>query len=131
MNRITFSVLLCLIASKTFAEPIYLDCDVASKTESQLFSVKVDEDSGKITHSQPGGYAFNTEGFFGSDKIQYQKIDSISGLRMTRLFEISRVDLSASFITKIESIKLPDQVPSDTLVKIGSCKIVKVKERKF
>ena len=77
-----FTVLILTYPAITLAAPIYLTCEIetASKTEvgaqfdeltgtKNEFSVKLDEASGKVTHtsngkSLSGSKQFNSEGFF-------------------------------------------------------------------
>ena len=115
------------LSGVVFAKPIYLECDVHSDKQQRVFNVKVDEDSGKVTHSEPG-FAFNAEGFFSADKITYQKIDIISGIRITQLIEISRTDLSASYVV---NSKFPNENSISETPMVGACKIDEVTERKF
>ena len=121
----------CLFSINAFAKPVYLECLVGSDDSETQFSVKVDEDSGKITHSKKGGFAFNAEGFFAIDKITYQKIDLFSGIKMVRRYEISRVNLSASINTETTSVEFPDKIKPTYLSSEGKCEVVKVQERKF
>ncbi|QBG34634.1 hypothetical protein [Litorilituus sediminis] len=131
MNKYLFGASVCLFSINVFAKPVYLECLVGSDDSETKFSAKVDEDSGKITHSQKGGFAFNSEGFFAVDKITYQRIDMFSGIKMVRRYEISRVDLSASVNTETTSVEFPDKIKPTYLSSKGKCEIVKVQERKF
>ncbi|MBI5450272.1 MAG: hypothetical protein HY940_02850 [Gammaproteobacteria bacterium] len=72
-----FAIVLASIVTPAlvYAEPVYLDCYTESQREKEIFSVKLDEDSGKITHTAENGSAFNAEGFFSATttcKIDYQ-----------------------------------------------------------
>ncbi len=125
------SIISLLATSSAIAEPTYLDCKVGEDKSETIFSSKIDEASGKVTHSQPGGFSFNSDGFYSVDQVKYQKIDIISGLKMTRVYTISRVDLSASIDTEITSIEFPNQIPTEHLSSQGSCEIVEVKKRLF
>lgn len=131
MNRIVFAFLLSSFPLVASSEPVYLECEVKSETETLGFSVTLDETSRKITHSQPGGFAFNSEGFFTPDKITYQLIDDFSGIRMVRRFEISRIDLSAGHISEISSTQFPDQIAPTITAMHGLCKLLEVQARQF
>lgn len=62
------------------------------------FSVKLDEQTNKVTHTNSDGSAFNTEGFFSANTVIYQKIRIMGGnLEITQKYEISREDLSLKF----------------------------------
>ena len=131
MYKYLIGASVCLFSVNALAEPVYLECLVGSDDSETKFSVKVDENSGKITHSQKGGFAFNSQGFFAVNKITYQKIDLFSGIKMVRRYEISRVDLSASINTETTSIEFPDKIKPLHLSSKGNCEVVKVQERKF
>jgi len=131
VNRIVFVILGISLSGIAFAKPIYLECDVHSYEKQQIFTVKVDEDSGKVTHSQPDGFAFNADGFFSADKITYQKIEVNSGIKITLRIEISRTDLSATYVTDLVSIQFPNQISNSGTPMVGACKIDEVTERKF
>ena len=83
MIRTTFLWVAFLSPVLAHAEPVYLDCKVSSGTEQKKFAVKLDEDSGKITHTRENGSAFNSEGFFAANTITYQDIDIMSGIKIT------------------------------------------------
>ena len=105
------------------ANPIYLKCIVNDEDDKKVknFSVSVDESINNVTHTEPSGYSFNAEGFFTADKISYKQ--TLPGtVTISRIVNISRINLSASYIIKIGS----GQTSA-----FGSCEIVKVKERKF
>ncbi len=75
----TFLILTCKIA---YAEPIYLDCTLSTDSETFLFSVKLDEETNKITHTDEDGSAFNEH---RPDLILMDiQLPSISGLEATK-----------------------------------------------
>lgn len=131
MKEYFLGAIFTIFSSVALAKPIYLECEVSSEKETQLFSAKIDEDTGKVTHSQPGGFSFNTDGFFAADKIAYQIIDLSDGLKIVRRFDISRIDLSATFITEMSSVNHSDKIPTKTFNMAGKCKLIEVKERVF
>jgi len=131
MNKYIFTFVCLSFVSSAFAKPAYIECVVSSESEKQPFSVKIDDDSGKVTHSQPGGFAFNADGFFSVDKITYQKIDLFDGIKMVRVFNIDRTDLSATYTSEISSTEFPDKLPSQIITMTGSCNLVEVKQRKI
>lgn len=131
MKNIALVFTLILMSSIAYAKPIYLECSTKSEKETHNFSVKFDEESGKITHTQEDGYAFNTEGFFAANEVTYQKIDLFDGVRLTRQYKVDRADLSAIHTTTIESVKFPDQVPPTISKESGMCSIVALKKNKI
>jgi len=77
-----------------WAEPVYLKCYTnrqAEKVAIETFTVKINETSGKITHSRKDGSAFITDGFFSADKIAYKR--KSSKMRVTYHYEIDRTNL--------------------------------------
>lgn len=131
MNKYFMAILVSVFSPYVFSEPVYLECEVKSETETLAFSVTLDETSRKITHSQPGGFAFNSEGFFTVDKITYQIIDDFSGVRMVRRFDISRIDLSAIHTSEISSTQFPDKIAPTVTTMHGLCTILEVQARQF
>lgn len=122
------SILICSVA---FAEPVYLDCTIGSGKETRHFSVKLDEATGKITHTNKNGSAYNSEGFFSANEITYQKIIITSGIKVTDQYRINRTDLSVKFNFTVETTEYRNKIPAKTLGKTGSCKIITVKKRKI
>ncbi|WP_339879045.1 hypothetical protein [Pseudidiomarina gelatinasegens] len=132
MHKIIIGLSLALFSVVATAEPVYLDCELFnSESEKSVFSVKLDEDNGKVTHSTANGYGLNAEGFFKVDEISYQQISVFSGIKMTQRWTISRIDLSASKVTEMVSIEFPDKIKPEILTMEGACKMVKVKSRQF
>ena len=123
-----------LIPSITNAEPSYLDCKVSSDTDQKEFSLKLDEDSGKITHTGNRGTAFNTEGFFAANKVSYQKVTFIRReAKVTYKYEINRTNLNVKEVFILEAIdpKMAEKFPSTTTIMNGSCQLLEVQERKI
>lgn len=133
MLRTTVWSLLVFCPSMVLAEPIYLDCEVSKGSEQEKFSVKLDESSGKITHTRDNGSAFNAEGFFAANSISYQKIDIIGGIRVTFRYKIDRTNLSVSkvFVAEPADPKYAAQIPAETTTMDGICSVVKVSGRKI
>lgn len=128
MNRFVrgFGLLTVLSAPMlAHAEAAYLDCELqGDRGDSLKFQVKVDEASGKVTHTQDNGMAFNTEGFFAPNAISYQKIDLVAGLKMTLRYEINRTTLA---ITRTMAIGTGQPGPGTT----GKCELARVADRKI
>jgi hypothetical protein len=124
---------LVLFSSASFAESTYLDCQVASKTEQKKFSVRLDEASGKVTHTSEDGSAFNAEGFFAANSISYQRISLSGDLKITFRYEIDRSNLKIKEVFEVAAVnpKIAAQVPAKILTMDGSCSVVKVGARKI
>lgn len=126
-----FTISTLLFSASTFAKPVYLECEIIADKEKQNFTVKVDEDSGKVTHTFSVGYAFKSEAFFTPDKISYSETKTNYGVKIVRTFDISRINLNVTQTSEISSTKFPDKVPVKTLVSNGECNIVDVEGRNF
>lgn len=107
------------------AESAYLDCEMqGDRGDYFKFQIKVDEGSGKITHTQENGLAFNAEGFFASNTISYQKIDLVGGLKITLRYEINRSTLVVTRSMIIGS-------GHDGSPMTGKCELTRVSDRKI
>ena len=133
MIRTKFVFLVLLSPVLAHAEPVYLDCKVSSDKEQKKFSVKLDEISGKITHTREDGSAFNTEGFFAANTITYQNISITSGIKITYKYEIDRTDLSVGqvFVVEPSNPEYAMEIPAETTKMNGACRLVEVKKRKI
>ena len=125
------SISTLLSSASSLAKPVYLECEIIADKEKQNFTVKVDEDLGKVTHTFSVGYAFKSEAFFTPDKISYRESKTSYGVKIVRIFDISRVNLNVTQTSQISSAKFPDEVPVKTLVSNGQCNLVDVEGRKF
>lgn len=118
------------IVTLAHAEPAYIDCK-ATNIDGKIrsFSVKLDEANGKITHTESGG-SLNAEGHFSAKTISYKEdINLTSAVRWTYVYTINRTTLDV-----IIEHKVPSTFPSNALESKnfkGSCKVVKVKDRKI
>ena len=125
-----FALLLVLCPVVLWAEPVYLDCRVTNPdgSEPHIFSVKLDEASGQITHtsysSRTGqeSEVFNSKGFFTANTISYQETNSVVKF-MTFQYEIDRTTLAAKQTVFISS--------KATTPREGFCSIAKVAGRKI
>ena len=126
---------LALLAPITaIAAPVFLDCEITNEEgEKKVFSVSLDADNGKVTHTHDNGGAFKTEGFFATNTITYQKIDLTKSLRVTLKYEINRTDLSVieSFTLAARNKEILKIQPPTTTLSTGTCKISEVTERKI
>ena len=115
------------------ADPIFLDCEVSSESEKQSFSVSLDADNGKVTHTHESGSAFNADGFFAANTITYQSFDFTRHIKITFKYEINRTDLSLNQSVTIEPIKkkFHKANPPKTTLSTGICKISEVSELKI
>ena len=113
------------------AEPIYLDCFTKFENDPEKkFSVKLDEETGKITHTGSNS-AFNADGFYGPNKISYQNISSVgSGILMIRKLVINRTTLMIEETFTVKSTRSnidSKSIPPAT----GFCSVIEVSDRKI
>ncbi|MCU8037996.1 hypothetical protein ACRN9J_03495 [Shewanella baltica] len=133
MKRKFLALSIISFSSLAFGKPVYLNCSVSSNNETKVFSTKLDEESGKITHLNKGGGAFNAEGFFSANKISYQKVSAGGGIKMTYLYEINRTTLAITetFVAEPSDPKMALTIPASTILMSGACEIEEVGERKI
>lgn len=126
-------LLVFFFASSLQAKPVYLKCDVSGETSATTFNVKIDEDTGKITHTAHNGSAFNAVGFFSANKISYQNLTISGAIKMTLLYEIDRTNLNASQTFSLEptdpSLASKETVATSTMS--GKCEIEEIATRKI
>jgi hypothetical protein len=130
-SKTTF-LLVLLYPFVAVAAPTYLDCQLSQGgNEKSKFQVKLDEASGKITHTSYDGSAYNADGFFAANTISYQRIIVESGVKLTIAHEINRTTLRFKQTYLIEALdpKIPwEKNPSTNE---GNCSVVKVGARKI
>lgn len=141
-----YSGLIFIFPAITSAAPIYLKCEISTVSRNDLgeefdkvtgskneFSVKLDEASGKITHTSHGktltnSNQFNSEGFFSASSVSYQNkymLDSESVV--TDMYAIDRSNLNVEMTSQVKVPGLSLKVLSKT----GACTVEKVKENKI
>jgi hypothetical protein len=143
MKKTTFAAALLSSANIAFAAPVYLDCVTKfdnpppGAASEFRFSVKLDEASGNVTHTDADGSAFNAKGFFTVREVGYN-VESVSDtFTKTVAYKIDRSNLSVvrTFYSELsESGKRALQKWDDTrhaTVTKGSCTMADVKHRKF
>lgn len=103
-----------VFSSTAFAEPIYLDCMESKGADKEEFSVRLNEESEKITHEYANGTYYKTEGTFSANSISY--------VTNYHRYHIDRTTLVYK--------RFPLE-NSGTLIIEGSCSVVKVAKRKI
>lgn len=135
MNKIILSGLLLTVSNVALAEPTYLDCfTVNEENQKSTYSIKLDESTGKITHTHKNGSAFNSEGFFNANSIRYKNVSNTGGLLIMDTYEINRNTLGFSRHLETEPVnpEFLEAVPRQTIMNVtGQCDIVKVNNRKI
>lgn len=108
-----------LVVNIARAEPVYLDCfTVLDKLPKQQFSVKLDEETGEITHTDPYN-GFKTHAFYGPDQITYQQYNPEGfGMMTYRKFIINR---STLLVTEFATIKSTTTQKLRSFTSLGSC----------
>ena len=135
MKSIKFVLALVLIFLPAFAyaEQVYLDCTVLDfDNDSNIrFSVIMDESSGKITHTERKGQAYNIEGFFAPNKVSYQTKEHV---REFNAYIMYRFDINRSTLeVKRYSGTTYGRPGTDTFLPAGGgeCETLNVKDRKY
>ena len=128
-----FIVIVAIIFLPTLghAEPVYLDC---VRSGGEHFFVKVDESSGKITHTEVNTQnSYNVEGFFAPNMISY-KFTWGEVLISYQKYQINRTTLqfgSSLQLTFARKYRNNSHSGSEPIIGKGQCEIRKVEERKF
>lgn len=143
MRWITFAATLLSSANIAFAAPVYLDCvPISNNPSSEVarefsFSVKIDEASGNITHTDADGAAFNAKGFFTAGEVGYKQIEDTELSESETSYKIDRTNLSfvRTHTSKFSERGMARTQSQDDLKRAvvikGTCKIADVKKRKF
>lgn len=144
-NEVKTVIAVTLLSSAhiAFAAPVYLDCVTRFENPPPgaasefRFSVKIDEASGNVTHTDSDGSAFNAQGFFTAREVGYN-VESVSDtFNKTVAYKIDRSDLSVvrTFYSELSergknTLQNWDDSKSATVTR-GACTMADVKKRKF
>lgn len=130
-----FAIATCLLSETAAAAPVYLECAYGSDGDRQAFSVALDEQNRKVTHTWASGTAFNAEGFFAANAVSYKNTAIIShsgnSVRVTQQFEIDRSTLALVQTFILEPLDKTLGVPSKRGTDNGKCSRVKPAKRQF
>ena len=128
----TLLLLTALCPFVVLAEPTYLDCQLSKgANEKSKFSLKLDEASGKVTHTSYDGSAFNADGFFAANTISYQQIIVENGIKLTKRYEIDRTTLKFNSVWVLEPVDPGIAWDKKPTTLEGNCSVVKVSGRKI
>lgn len=117
------------VVFESFGKPMYLRCSITKSDSTEAFSIKFDETNSKISHINEASSGFNTEGFFSSDYITYQKVDLIPNiLKITQKYKVDRASLT---IFKSETAESLQGDAPLTVENKGSCDIAINKKEKY
>jgi len=120
-------LVLIFLPEFAYAESVNLDCTVLDfdNNSNINFTVKVEESSGKITHTKRKSKAITTEGLFTPNKISYQTKEYVRAFNADVMykFEIN----SSTLEVKRYSVR----PGTDTFLPAGEgeCEIINVKDR--
>jgi len=132
MKTALLAILIASISTFAYGEVIYLSCKVIDKEgDANPFTVSIDKNTKKITHTRDHGYMFNADGFFSPDKISYKESKASNGLVYTDKFSINRADLSVINEFRIEVDHPTITMDPKITIKKGTCEIMKVKKGKI
>lgn len=126
-------IALAFLTTNALAKPSYVECDVKLTDKSYKFSVKLDEENTKVTHTDADGSAFNAEGFFSLNSIAYKHVQLYGAQALTQQYEINRVDLSIKYTFHAEPIneKYKNIIEPINTVSNGKCIVVQAKDRQL
>jgi hypothetical protein len=152
-NSIFLNGLILFIPTITLAEPVYVKCVMSTTAASDLgkifdestgskneFSVKLDEDSGKITHTITSKALtdftrFNCEGFFSASTISYAYnftiLEEIEKNVLTESYEIDRSNLNVKMISYLTGTMNGFIGDIEVMRKEGTCEVEEVKKNKI
>ncbi|MGO2374816.1 MAG: hypothetical protein ACTJH9_13780 [Pseudoalteromonas sp.] len=135
MKKVIVPVTLLLASNFAFAAPVYLECVTTNDDGVEsLYSIKLDESTGKITHTHGNGSAFNADGFFSANEIAYKRVSNSSGSLTIDTYGIDRTTLKYSRKLTMEPSDptfLKD-LPRKTIIDVvGSCELAKITNRKI
>jgi len=104
-----------------WAESIYIKChEIKGEHGFEPFSVKIDEASEKITHTDSDGSAFKTTAFFSEDEISYKHI---TDEQSSGTYVINRSNLK---------VHIAYTFPGLLIKRVGQCGIIKkIKKNKI
>ncbi len=104
-------VMAALLVGHVVAKPVHLSCSTVFEGDPpKEFSVTLDEETGKVTHTFKNGAAFNADGFFTATEVSY-KSSKCSSVCITQQFSINRVDLSVTSQTIVSARGVGDAAP--------------------
>ena len=134
-SNLLFAGSMCIFG-QAFAAPVYLECDLTNdeggKSNAQI---TIDEDTRKITHTDFIGRAFNTEGFFTSNTVSYQKSEINDVSRTVNSYDIDRTTLEYEHNFRMDAadeeirVSSPDLVVEYTIR--GVCAVASTEGRKI
>lgn len=134
-TKLLLLLVLSYISFSAIANPVYLNCEFFIDKDASKFTVKLDEQSNKVTQTEEDGSAFNTEGFFSANSVTYQHriLPDIGGLKMTSQYVINREDLSLKyhFTTDYSDSEYSELMAPTVKTSEGSCKIAKQTKKAF
>jgi hypothetical protein len=132
MSRLLLIPILFSFVQIALGTPAYLDCNILKDEKPYLFSVMVDESTGKVTHTD-AAESFNTEGFYSPNSIAYQRVQIGGGVLITYAYAINRENLSINqtLTMKPANPAYIEKIPAKTFTSNGTCDIAKPIKRKI
>lgn len=133
MMRLLCAIAVYLAAFEAIAAPVYLDCKLDDPKQPRGFSVKLDEESTKVTHTNADGSAFNADGFFAADKVSWQRVSVAQQIKIVHLYEVNRSTLVTSETFNVAPVDPKyAHLTKPPIVTTGSCSLVEAPaDRKF
>ena len=128
LKRVVCLILGAAFTQLAFAETVYLACWLQYKGDPKIhFEVKLDEESGKVTHTNSNGFAFHSDGFWAVNSIRYKQPEKND---ISTVYEIDRTNLKYS---RAITIRMPagSELSDGVMASTGECEVVKAIERKI
>lgn len=104
---------------------VYLNCEIEDEIEIDRFSVKLDEESSKVTLVKRKGGSTSFVGIFSPKTVQFKQEWLSSLVEMRVGYEIDRVNLTVRTDTNIEPANKADldEIPADNYISTGVCSV--------
>lgn len=132
-SKISLLLSLLIFPIQTIAKPAYLNCLISSEKSKLEFHVRLDEDTGKVTHTNADGSAYNVVGFFTASAISYQYSSVVGGIKLLFKHEIDRATLKVKrdFLAEPLEVEFRSKIPAINESLNGECIIQEVQGNKI
>lgn len=124
---------LCALATSTAAEPVYMTCTHSGDGEphkTYTNEVMLNRESGKITHTNSTGSAFNANALLSSDYVKYSRTEKSGNFKVVMNYSINRSDLTYEVQAMIIDNKTSAAVGEPSFIK-GQCTVIERKNRQI
>lgn len=134
MKTYLFILAFILFPSLVNAKPVYLECNIkSSDSKDKLHSVKLDEETSKVTHTT-GGNSFNADAFYAPKEISYKEVMLVSrDAKVTITYVIDRANLEFTQNLLVEAIdpEVAAMLKPKPIILKGNCKVIEIMNNKI